>query len=75
MEDKEKGEKQSMDLEIEQIWKDGIELFGSKSAMELFLKQNNMFMNDEKPITLLKTSEGRSIVRSELASLKYSITG
>lgn len=62
-----------MVIEIAEVTKIGLEVFGDMDKLKLWLDTPNFALGKSKPIELLKDSYGKELVLSELIKINYGI--
>ena len=51
--------------------KHGIEIFGSKENLMIWLQRENFFFDKKAPIEFMNTSEGRKFIDERLTGIAY----
>lgn len=60
-------------LAIALLYKKGVSVFGSKEAFNAWLQLDNLALGQVKPISLLDSSFGISLLHDELGKIEYGI--
>ncbi|MCX6270198.1 MAG: DUF2384 domain-containing protein [Bacteroidetes bacterium] len=60
-------------LEITMLYKYGVEVFGSKDNLSIWLSGANVALGGSKPVDLLDSSFGIQLIRDELGRIEHGI--
>ena len=60
-------------LEIAEVTNLGLEVFGDKEKLKLWLETRNYALGNQKPFDLLKDSYGKEMVMGELTRIDHGI--
>jgi putative toxin-antitoxin system antitoxin component (TIGR02293 family) len=63
---------EKLDLEMDTFTK-AVEIFGSKEEAELWLRRPAMALDGKRPVDLLRSPEGKSLVQELLGRLEHGV--